>query len=369
MLVISHFLRIQIGLLAVQGVQVRLLTSEAISPTATTAASQLSQALHSGSFDKVAELLPSTPGNVVDINIMNILNCCYKSSDILRLLNYLTASKFYISSYMYECLIITAARIGDSQLVSTLYESAVKRNGRLTSLIDALLHAYRVCDSHQKLISYVYQLFNENVKITSIQYEDILRTLVLHSEYDSLCNHIITKMREQNCFISLPILSILLNSIDVRSSSLTIAFIRQTRFSHKNAPLLNIILSREIVKFSEKKQPKGVFELYREMSNEHLQLDLSELSRLKRVIGELIQSGYQFTIRSDDDVFTRLYSQCWLEQRCKSSEDISEYADMIRCSMRNRSVEFFEGLKFVMMNIFIDSRYRHIHHYRSLSLP
>ncbi len=345
------------------------MTSEAISPTVTTAASQLSQALHSGSFDKVAELLPSTPGNVVDINIMNILNCCYKSSDILRLLNYLTASKFYISSYMYECLIITAARIGDSQLVSTLYESAVKRNGRLTSLIDALLHAYRVCDSHQKLISYVYQLFNENVKITSIQYEDILRTLVLHSEYDSLCNHIITKMREQNCFISLPILSILLNSIDVRSSSLTIAFIRQTRFSHKNAPLLNIILSREIVKFSEKKQPKGVFELYREMSNEHLQLDLSELSRLKRVIGELIQSGYQFTIRSDDDVFTRLYSQCWLEQRCKSSEDISEYADMIRCSMRNRSVEFFEGLKFVMMNIFIDSRYRHIHHYRSLSLP
>lgn len=347
---------------------IRLLTSEAVSPVVTSDASQFSRALRSGNFDQVAELLPSTPGNVVDINIMNILNCCYKSSDLMHLLDYLVASKFYLSSYMYECLIITAGRIGDSQLVSTLYESAVKRNGRLTSLIDAILHAYRVCDSHQKMISYVYQLFNENVRITSMQYEDILRTLIVHSEYDSLCDHIIGKMREQNRFISLPILSILLNSLDVRSPKLTVALIRQTRFYYKNPPLLNIIFSREIVKFSEKKQPEGVFELYREMSSDHLYLNMSELSRLKRVIGELMQSDYKFAVRSDDDVFTRLYCQCWLEQRCQSSEDISDYVDMIRTSNRNHSIEFFEGLKFVMIDLPVEFRFRHIHLYLYLLL-
>ena len=122
-----------------------------------TATARLSQVLRNGSFEDISKLLPYIPGNVVDINIMSILNCCFKSSDLLHLFSYMVDSKYYLSSYLYECFIITAGRIGDSHLVTTLYESAVKKNGRLTSLVDAVFHAYRVCDAHQKVISYTFQ--------------------------------------------------------------------------------------------------------------------------------------------------------------------------------------------------------------------
>lgn len=120
------------------------------------AAVRFSKALRSGSINEIFAILPYVPGNVVDINIMNMLNCCYKSSDILKLLDFFAQSKYYISSYAYECVIITAGRIGDSHLVTMLYEAAVKKNGQRMSLVDALLHAYRVCDAHQKVISFTY---------------------------------------------------------------------------------------------------------------------------------------------------------------------------------------------------------------------
>ena len=317
-----------------------------------TATARLSQVLRNGSFEDISKLLPYIPGNVVDINIMSILNCCFKSSDLLHLFSYMVDSKYYLSSYLYECFIITAGRIGDSHLVTTLYESAVKKNGRLTSLVDAVFHAYRVCDAHQKVISYTYQLFSENVRISSSQYEDILRTLTTHKEYDSLCLHIVSKMQEEHRFLSLPILSILLNTIDIRLPALTVGFIRQTRYFNENPPLLNTILSREITKFSEKKQPEGMFEVYKEMSRRHLPLNTSEESRLRRVIGELMKANYSFSVRNDDDLFTRLYAQCWLEQK----RDVAEFAERIKESGRNRSIELFEVFKFVGKRIFHDQQ-------------
>ena len=317
-----------------------------------TATARLSQVLRNGSFEDISKLLPYIPGNVVDINIMSILNCCFKSSDLLHLFSYMVDSKYYLSSYLYECFIITAGRIGDSHLVTTLYESAVKKNGRLTSLVDAVFHAYRVCDAHQKVISYTYQLFSENVRISSSKYEDILRTLTTHKEYDSLCLHIVSKMQEEHRFLSLPILSILLNTIDIRLPALTVGFIRQTRYFNENPPLLNTILSREITKFSEKKQPEGMFEVYKEMSRRHLHLNTSEESRLRRVIGELMKANYSFSVRNDDDLFTRLYAQCWLEQK----RDVAEFAERIKESGRNRSIELFEVFKFVGKRIFHDQQ-------------
>ena len=72
-----------------------------------TATARLSQVLRNGSFEDISKLLPYIPGNVVDINIMSILNCCFKSSDLLHLFSYMVDSKYYLSSYLYECFIIT----------------------------------------------------------------------------------------------------------------------------------------------------------------------------------------------------------------------------------------------------------------------
>ena len=250
---------------------------------------------------------------------------------------------------MYECLIITLGRIGDSRLVTTLYETAVKKNGILTSLVDAVLHAYRVCNAHQKVISYTYQLFTDNYAITSTQYEEILRTLTPHAEYDSLCQHIINKMKEHNRQISIPILSILLNTLDVRSPSLTISLIRQTRFGEHHQSFLNILLSREMTKFSEKSHPQGMFDIYREMSDQHLPLNISELSRLKRIMNELLESdaNYPFNIRVDDHLFTELFTACWMQQYGRTSEGVGIFAERVRRSQRNKTIEFFEGLKYV----------------------
>ena len=215
--------------------------------------------------------------------------------------------------------------------------------------MDAILHAYRVCNAHQKVISYTYQLFTDKYAITSLQYEEILRTLISHKEYDSLCLHIIEKMKEHNRHISIPILSILLNTLDVRSPELTIALIHQTRFSKQYRSFLNIILSREMTKFSEKSNPRGMIAIYREMSNQRLPLSGSELSRVKRIIGELLASDpeYPFHIREDDHVFSELVAASWLQQYCKTTEDIHVFAQRVRRSNRNKSVELFEGLKYV----------------------
>lgn len=250
---------------------------------------------------------------------------------------------------MYECLIITSGRIGDSHLVTSLYEAAVKKNGILTSLVDAILHAYRVCDAHQKVISYTYQLFTDKYAITSLQYEEILRTLIPHKEYDALCLHIIEKMKEYNRLISIPILNILLNTLDVRFPELTIALIHQTRLNNHYRSFLNIILSREMTKFSEKNNPQGMFVIYREMSNQRLPLNCSELSRVKRVIGELLvrDPEYPFHVREDDHVFSGLFTASWMQQYCKTTEDIPMFARRLCRSNRNKSVELFEGLKYV----------------------
>ena len=264
-------------------------------------------------------------------------------------MKYFEQSRYYISSYTYECAIITAGRIGDVKLISSLYSAAVKKNGKTCALRDALLHAYRVCDAHQRLISTTYQLFTDHVSITSVQYEDILRTLVAHSEYDSLCEHIVLKMKEQNRMISLPVLSILLNSLDVRSPRLTVLLINQTRFHNDNPPLLNIILSRELTKFSEKKEPRGMVLIYKEMSRRKLKVNCSELSRLKRVIGELMYSDYFFDISDDDDVFTQLWTQCWLEKNCLSEDDVCSFIEMVHHSKRSHVVELFELFKFVWL--------------------
>ena len=159
-------------------------------------------------------------------------------------------------------------------------------------------------------------------------------------------------MQEEHRFLSLPILSILLNTIDIRLPALTVGFIRQTRYFNENPPLLNTILSREITKFSEKKQTEGMFEVYKEMSRRHLHLNTSEESRLRRVIGELMKANYSFSVRNDDDLFTRLYAQCWLEQK----RDVAEFAERIKESGRNRSIELFEVFKFVGKRIFHDQQ-------------
>ena len=308
---------------------------------------KFSKALRNGSINDVFSVLPYVPGNVIDINIMNVLNCCYKASDIVKLLNFFVESKYYISSYAYECIIITAGRIGDSRLVSTLYEAAVKKNGNRVSLRDALLHAYRVCDAHQKVISVTYGLFSENSEISSIQYEDILRTLIIHSEYDSLCVHIVGKMQEQQRFLSLPVLSILLNSLGTRSPSLAIQLINQTRFHTNDKELLNVILSREMTKCSEQKNPQGMLLLYCEMQRRGILVDDSEASRLKRCIHTLMKQEYEFHVAKSDDVFTRLWSECWLEDNGNECSRIDDFVDRIKHSERSRIVELTALLKHV----------------------
>ena len=311
---------------------------------------KLSAAIRTGSFREVYALLPHIPGNLIDNNIMGILNCCYQSSDLLTLLEYLEQSKFYLSSYTYECAIVTAGRIGDIKSISLLYSKAAKKFGKTCLLRDALLHAYRVCDAHQRLISMTYQLFTDHVSISSSQYEDILRTLVKHKEYDSLCEHIIQKMKEESKMLSLPVLNILLNMLDVRSPRLTILFIEQTHFLNSNPPLLNIILSREMTKFSEGKSYDGMIQVYKEMSKRKLPVTSSELSRLKRVVGELMNSNYHFDIADDDDTFTHIWSRCWLEQNIKSEDDIGSFVELIRHSTKSQGVELFELLKIVAVD-------------------
>ena len=318
------------------------------------AAVRFSKALRSGSINEIFAILPYVPGNVVDINIMNMLNCCYKSSDILKLLDFFAQSKYYISSYAYECVIITAGRIGDSRLVTMLYDAAVKKNGQRMSLVDALLHAYRVCDAHQKVISFTYGLFSENAEITAIQYEDILRTLTTHPEYDSLCVHIVSKMKSQNRFLSLPVLSILLNSLETRSPSLSVQLINQTRFQKGDKDLLNVILSREMTKCSEQQNPQGMLCLYCEMQTRGIAIDDSETSRLKRCIHTLMRSGYVFDVPKSDDVFTRLWSECWLEERETSSSNLDDYLDEMKHSERNHMIELAVLLRFVMISLSSD---------------
>ena len=314
---------------------------------AESASLKLSAALRTGSFKEVYALLPHIPGNLIDNNIMSILNCCYQSSDLMAFLDYLEQSKFYLSSYTYECAIVTAGRIGDVKSISLLYSKAAKKYGRTCLLRDSLLHAYRVCDAHQRLISMTYQLFTDHVNITSSQYEDILRTLAKHKEYDSLSEHIIQKMKEESKMISLPVLNILLNMLDVRSPRLTILFIEQTYFLNSNLPLLNIILSREMTKFSEGKSYDGMIQVYKEMSKRKIPVTSSELSRLKRVVGELMASNYHFDISDDDDAFTHIWSRCWLEQKVQSEDDIGSFAEIIKHSRRNQGVELFELLEIV----------------------
>lgn len=285
---------------------------------------------------------------------MNMLNCCYKSSDILKLLDFFVQSKYYISSYAYECVIITAGRIGDSSLVTMLYEAAVKKNGNRTSLIDALLHAYRVCDAHQKVISFTYGLFSENSKISSIQYEDILRTLTTHAEYDSLCEHIVSKMKSQNRYLSLPVLSILLNALETRSPSLSVQLIRQTHFQKGDKDLLNVILSREMTKCSEQQNPQGMLCLYCEMQNRGIAIDDSETSRLKRCIHTLMRSGFVFDVAKNDNVFTRLWSECWLEEREKLPSNLDDFLDVMKHSERNHTIEMEVLMRFVMMYLEVD---------------
>lgn len=308
---------------------------------------QLLRAIRTGSFNDIYPVLPYVPGNIIDINIMNILNCCYQSSDIHKLLKFFIDSKFYISSYMYESIIITAGRIGDSKLVSTVYETGISKNGSTTSLRDALLHAYRVCDAHQKVISYTYQLFSDNIEITSCQYEDILRTLVCHEEYDSLCEHILGKMKNQNKYLSLPILSILLNTLDIRSPKLTVLLINQTRYNNNNPPLLNLILSREMMKFSEKQNPEGMLVIYEEMSRRELSPSVSEQSRLKRAVSSLMKEGFSFDVSNGDDLFCQLWSQSWLELRIPSDETVNLFLDIIKHSNKNHSIQLHELLKYV----------------------
>lgn len=279
--------------------------------------------------------------------MMNILNCCFQSSDIHKLLTFFIESKFYISSYMYESIIITAGRIGDPKLVTTIFEAAEKKNGSTSSLREALLHAYRVCDAHQKIISYTYQLFSENVEISSCQYEDILRTLIQHTEYDSLCEHIIGKMKEQKKYISLPVLNILLNTLDIRSPKLTNLFINQTRYHNENPPLLNLILSREMMRFSEKKFPEGMLVIYKEMSLRGLHPSDSELSRLKRSVSLLMKTGYQFDIPQEDDLFTHIWCQNWLGSRLPGNATVLQFVDVMKHSQRNHAVELFELLNYV----------------------
>lgn len=309
---------------------------------------QLLRAIRIGSFKDIYPVLPYVPGNIIDINIMNILNCCFQSSDIQKLLTFFIESKFYISSYMYENIIITAGRIGDSKLVTTIFEAAEKKNGSTSSLREAVLHAYRVCDAHQKVISYTYQLFSENVEISSCQYEDILRTLIPHKEYDSLCDHILGKMKEQNKFISLPVLSILLNMLDIRSSKLTTLLINQTRYYKENPPLLNLILSREMMRFSEKKSPEGLLTVYKEMALRGLRPSESELSRLKRSISLLMKSNFVFDIPKEDDYFTQIWCQSWLEGKLPGNDTVFHFVDMMKHSDRNHSVELFELFKYVL---------------------
>ena len=316
-----------------------------------TCVDQFLRAIREGSFADIYTTLPYVPGNIIDINIMNILNCCYQSSDISKLLRFFIDSKFYISSYMYESIIITAGRIGDSKLVSMIYEASVKKNGNTVSLRDALLHAYRVCDAHQKVISYTYQLFSDNVEITSCQYEDILRTLICHEEYDSLCEHILSKMKLQGKYISLPILSVLLNTLDIRSPSLSILLINQTRYYKENPPLLSLLLSREMMKFSEKQNPKGMIVVYKEMARRGIHPSVSEMARLKRAIALLMKNGESFDIPVGDDVFTSLWCEDWLELRNPSDETIECFIDILRHSNRNHTVEYYELLKYVCYNI------------------
>ena len=248
---------------------------------------------------------------------------------------------------MYESIIITAGRIGDAQLISTIYEAAIKKNGCTVSLRDALLHAFRVCDAHQKVISFTYQLFSENVEITSCQFEDILRTLICHVEYDSLCEHIIGKMKEQKKTISLPVLSILLNYVDVRSPKLTTAFINQTRYNKQNSSLLNLILSRELMRFSENQFPEGMMCIYKEMSAGGLTPSQSEISRLKRSVAVLMKNGYIFDIPKEDDLFTEIWSQNWLEMNIPTMSSIDNFMNIIKQSKRNQTVQLFELFKFV----------------------
>lgn len=331
-------------------VQTQLNTVTPGNNTSDSSVDQLLQAIRKGSFNDIYTVLPYVPGNIIDINIMNILNCCYQSSDIHKLLNFFIESKFYISSYMYESIIITAGRIGDPKMVLTVFEAAVSRNGSTVSLRDTLLHAYRVCDAHQRVISYTYQLFSDNVEITSSQYEDILRTLVCHTEYDSLCEHILSKMKEQKKFLSLPVLSIILNSLEVRSPTLTLLCINQTRYYKENPPLLNLILSREMMKFSEKQNPKGMLEIFKEMSKRGLFPSISEQSRLKRAITLLMKSDYYFDFSKENDIFTQLWCQSWFDTKPITHDTILMFIDLMKHSNRNHSIELYELLQYVLFS-------------------
>ena len=104
-----------------------------------------------------------------------------------------------------------------------------------------------------------------------------------------------------------------------------------------------------MTKFSEKSNPQGMFAIYREMSNQRLPLSRSELSRVKRIIGELLASDpeYPFHIREDDHIFSELFAANWMQQYCKTMEDIPAFAQRVRQSNRNKSIELFEGLKYV----------------------
>lgn len=118
--------------------------------------------------------------------------------------------------------------------------------------------------------------------------------------------------------------------------------------------MLNVILSREMTKCSEQQNPQGMLCLYCEMQKRGIAIDDSETSRLKRCIHILMRSGYVFDVPKSDDVFTRLWSECWLEERESSPSNLEDYLDEMKHSERNRMIELAVLLRFVMISLSSD---------------
>ena len=108
-----------------------------------------------------------------------------------------------------------------------------------------------------------------------------------------------------------------------------------------------MILSREMTKCSEQKNPQGMLLLYCEMQRRGILVDDSEASRLRRCIHTLMKQEYEFHVAKSDDVFTRLWSECWLEDNGNECSRIDDFVDRIKHSERSRIVELTALLKHV----------------------